>query len=48
MPVGMVQGAWITGVVPYLSSKMSLLFQQLLGTLIAMYLTQKVRTGMKT
>ena len=44
----MVQGGWITELVPGLGSKMSLLLQQLLGTLIAKYLIQKVRMGMKT
>lgn len=43
-----VQGSWITGVVPGLGSKMPLLLQQLLDTLIAKYLIQKVKTDMKT
>lgn len=43
----MIQGSWVTRVVPGRGSKMSLLLQQLLGTLIAKYLIQKVRTSMK-
>lgn len=41
-------GSWITRVVPGDGSKILLLLQQLLGTLIAKYLMQKVRTSMKT
>lgn len=43
-----VQGSWITGIVPDLGSKMSLLLQQLLDTLIAKHLIQKAKMDMKT